>query len=60
MSHSAARASMSCLGSTPASRSAFAASAVSQLGDTHGWYMSVPSHWMRKSSIPWMPRITAG
>src|SRR5206468_8244917 len=39
-SHSAARASIGCAGSMPDSSSAFMASAVSQVGETHGWYMS--------------------
>ena len=59
-SHSAARASIGCAGSMPDSSSAFMASAVSQVGETHGWYMSVPSHTTRKSSTPWMQLTIAG
>ena len=59
-SQSPARPSAGWEGSSPASRSALAASAVSQFGDTHGWYMSVPSHSTRKSSTPWIPLIMTG
>jgi hypothetical protein len=59
-SHSAARRSAGSSAGVPESSSAFAASAVSQVGETQGWKKSASPSSMTKSSIAWMPFATAG